>query len=146
MRQTLPALLGALILGLAGCASTPPVQQAQPAPVYPTRDRVAAGQTIDLTRNEPMGLFGTRALLAEAPGCSTVRMSDGQPVRFGDRTVQPALAAAGASCPPRNTRTNTDYVTLNRAVLLNDGLYASNATTECFLPNSGGGNCRQVTQ
>lgn len=140
-------LVAALLLSVAGCVSTPPApQQATPVPVFPTQQRVAAGQTIDLARNEPMGVFGTRAIMADAPACSTVRMSDGQPVRLGDRLVAPVLAPASATCPPRNPRNNTEYLTLNRAVLLNDGLFANSATTECFLPNSGGGHCRPVGQ
>lgn len=139
-----PAL--AAMLSLAACVNAPPPAPATPPPIYPTPQRISAGQVIDLERNEPMGLFGTRALLAEAPGCSTVRMSDGQPVRLGDAVVSPALAPRDGICPPRNTRTNTPYIALNRAVLLSDGLYANNATQECFLPNSGGGNCRPVAR
>ena len=140
-------LFAGLILSLAGCVNTPgPQRQATPAPVYPGRDRIAAGQVIDLSRNEPMGLFGTRAVMAEAPACSMVRMSDGQPVRLGERLVAPVLAPSSTACPPRNPRNNAEYVTLNRAVLLNDGLFADSPTTECFLPNSGGGHCRPVGQ
>lgn len=142
----LSALATLLLLGLAGCVTPPAPTQAAAPPVYPTRERVAAGQTMDLARNEPMGLFGTRALMDDSPGCSTVRMSDGQPIRLGDRQVVPALAAASATCPARNARTNSEYLTLNRAVLLSDGLYASSPSHECFLPNSGGGHCRPAGQ
>lgn len=137
-----PAL--GLLLGLAACVTSPPPTGAAAPPVYPTPQRIAAGQAVDLTRNEPMGLFGTRAIMADAPGCSTVRLSDGLPVRLGDQVVTPALATGPAACPERNTRTNTRFVVLTRAMLLSDGLYASNATEECFLPNSGGGHCRPV--
>jgi len=141
------ALASLMLLGLAGCISSPsPQASATAPPTYPTRERVAAGQPVDLARNEPMGLFGTRAIMAEAPACSTVRLGDGQSVRLRDQVVTPALAPAGTACPERNPRGNTPYLTLNRAVVLNDGLYATNPTTECFLPNSGGGNCRPVTQ
>lgn len=139
-----PALV--LLLGLAACVTAPPPAPATPAPVYPTPQRISTGQVIDLGRNEPMGLFGTRAILAEAPGCSTVRMSDGQPVRLGDVVVSPALAASEGVCPARNARANTPYIALTRAVLLSDGLYGANSTQECFLPNSGGGNCRPVSR
>ncbi len=142
-RFSLPVLAA---LMLAGCVTTPPPRQAAPAPVYPTRERIAAGQTVDLARNEPMGVFGTRAIMAEAPGCSTVRMSDGQPIRFGERVIAPAIAPTGTACPPRNPRNSTEYLTLNRAVLLNDGLYIDSPSNECFLPNSGGGHCRPVGQ
>ena len=145
-RNATVSLAAALLLGLAGCATPPPTQEATAAPVFPARARLASGQVVDLSRNEPMGVFGTRALMAEAPGCSTVRMSDGQPVRLSERLIAPVLAPPSTNCPARNTRTGTDYLTLNRAVLLSDGLFAENPTTECFLPNRGGGNCRALTQ
>ena len=134
-----------LLVGLAGCVTAPATRTAAtPPPVYPTRERVASGQRVDLARNEPMGVFGTRAVMADAPACSSVRMSDGQPVRLRDQAVAPALAPAGSTCPER--RGTTPYIVLNRAVVLSDGLYADNPTTECFLPNSGGGHCRPVAQ
>ena len=141
----LPA--AAVLLGLAACATPPaaPVAAAPP-PVYPAATAIAAGQTVDLERNEAMGLFGTRAILAEAPGCSVVRMSDGQPIRLGDQAVSPALASRAGICPERNARTNTPYLVMNRASLLSTGLYMSNPTQECFLPNAGGGNCRPIAR
>lgn len=148
MRNIIPTLpiptLG-LLLGLAGCV-TPPVQTTVAPPVYPTPARIAAGQTVNLASNEPMGQFGTRAILTEAPGCSTVRLFGDSNVRLGEQLVTPVLAQANATCPDRNARSNTPYLAMNRAVLLDNGLYTSNATQECFLPNAGGGNCRPVSR
>ena len=156
MNKTLPlpapilarsgAALG-LLLGLAACVTppAPPAPAAAPQ-VYPTAQAVSAGQTVDLERNEAVGLFGTRAVLAEAAGCSTVRMSDGQSIKLGDQVVTPVLAARGATCPERNARNNTPYLAMNRAVLLGNGLFVSGATQECFLPNSGGGYCRPASR
>ena len=140
----IPTLLVAFALG--ACVTPPPTTVVAPVPVYPTPERIAGGQVINLAQNEPMGVFGTRAILADRPECSTVRMTDGLPVRLGDQIVSPALAPRDGLCPERNARGNTPYVVLNRAVLLSDGLYAANATQECFLPNSGGGNCRPTSR
>ena len=142
MRNSLPAALAPLFV-LAACAAPQP----EPTPAFPSRASIATGRPMAMHRNDPMGLFGTMALMADAPRCGFLRAGDtGQPLRLRDlagQAVTPAFALAPAACPTANAG-GVPYLALDRAVLLDDGLYAEGGSHECFLPNTGGGHCRPV--
>lgn len=95
-----------------------------------------------MRRNDPLGYSGTMAAMASAPNCGQLRPAGSdQPLQLllAGRAVTPGFNFAPAACP-----TGDRGPALDRAVQLDDGLYAAGADHECFLPNSGGGHCRAV--
>lgn len=137
-----PARLLPMLLALGACATQPPM-------TFPSQSGIAAGRPVAMHRNDPMGSFGTMALMASAPRCGYLPSGAlGQPLRLRDlagRAVSPAFPLAPGACPAAND-TGVPYLPLDRAVVLTTGLYAAGATHECFLPNEGGGQCREVTR
>ncbi len=133
-----------LFLVLGACADTGPAQT-----TFPSQASIAAGRPVMMHRNDPMGSFGTMALMASARNCGYLPSGpQGQPLRLRDlagRPVSPAFALAAGACPAANDA-GVPYLALDRAVLLNTGLYAAGATHECFLPNEGGGRCREASR